>query len=241
MTSEYRKAIWKPAAEQNFSSRPYGSAIDCVVLHATAGGLTGTLAWFRNPGSGVSAHYVVAKEGTVYQMVAEAMAAHHAGASSYQGRTGFNDFSIGIEIVNRNDGLDPYPPAQFEAVADLVAYLVDRYGIQPAWVVTHAQVSTAGKTDPRGFPMAELLKHLYGLVADPPEEMVRDAAWGAIGIPLNPSAAFPRYARDRELGCPRTGEFDFDHDGAAFRGQGFARAIVYARRGDWERIREVSW
>jgi N-acetyl-anhydromuramyl-L-alanine amidase AmpD len=113
----------------------------------------------------------VAKEGTVYQMVAEAMAAHHAGASSHQGRASYDDFSIGVEIVNRNDGRDPYPPAQFYAIVDLVAYLVGRYDIQPAWIVTHAQVSTAGKTDPRGFPMAELLERprprLYPQIVSP--------------------------------------------------------------------------
>src|SRR5690606_19504803 len=87
MKPDYPTAIWRPAAPENYRQRPAGAVIDCVVLHATAGGLSGTLAWFANPASGVSAHYVMAKNGDVYQMVEEKDLAHHAGGSSYQGRT----------------------------------------------------------------------------------------------------------------------------------------------------------
>ncbi|NIV37117.1 MAG: N-acetylmuramoyl-L-alanine amidase, partial [Anaerolineae bacterium] len=55
----------------------------------------------------------MAKDGRVFQMVEERRKAHHAGASEYQGRENFNRFSVGIEIVNLNDGVDPYPPDQF--------------------------------------------------------------------------------------------------------------------------------
>ncbi len=241
MKPDYAKAIWRPAASNNFGSRPSGTDIDSVVLHATAGGLMGTLAWFANPDSGVSAHYVAAKDGKMYQMVEEAQRAHHAGASNYLGRTDYNDFSIGIEIVNLNDGQDPYPPDQFEAMVELVGYLVAKYSIQREWIVTHADISTVGKTDPRGFPVVELISRAYDPAANLPDDVVREAAWNAADIPFNPTAAFPRYAREHGLGNPQTREFDFTYKGVNYRGQGFSGAIVYCMVGDWGNLREMSW
>ena len=212
-----------------------------MVLHATAGGLAGTLAWFENPKSGVSAHYVAAKDGRIFQMVEEQKKAHHAGASEFQGREDFNRFSVGIEIVNLNNGLDPYPPDQFEAMVDLVDYLVEKYDIQRQWIVTHADISTVGKTDPRGFPVHELVTRVYDPATNLPESIVREAAWNAAGIPFNPQAAFARYAREHELGTPQTDEFDFSYKGVNYRGQGFSGAIVFAKVGDWDNIGEMSW
>ena len=241
MKPDYPGAIWRPASSNNYSDRPPSMEIDCVVLHATAGGLAGTLAWFENPNSGVSAHYVVAKNGRVFQMVEERTKAHHAGASEFQGREDFNRFSVGIEIVNLNDGQDPYPPDQFEAMVNLTDYLVEKYDIQRQWIVTHADISTVGKTDPRGFPVHELVTRVYDPATNLPESIVREAAWNAAGIPFNPEAAFARYAREHELGTPQTEEFDFAYKGVNYRGQGFSKAIVFAKVGHWDNIGEMSW
>ncbi len=241
MQPEYPEAVWRPASGENYSERPAGMEIDCVVLHATVGSLSATLGWFSNPDSGVSAHYVVAKTGRVYQMVGEEKRAHHAGASSFQGKEDFNRFSVGIEIVNKNDGQDPYPPDQFEAVVNLVSYLAAKYDIERQWIVTHADISTVGKTDPREFPVLELLARIYDPEANLPDDVVREAAWNAAGIPYNPEAAFSRYAREHELGTPQTDEFDFSYKGVNYRGQGFSQGIVYTKVGDWANIKEMTW
>jgi hypothetical protein len=238
---DYAGAIWRPAAEENWGSRPAGTATDCVVLHATAGSLSATLAWFRNPASGVSAHYVVAKNGTVYQMVEETHLAHHAGASQFQGRQKLNAFSIGIEMVNRNDGQDPYPPAQQAAMVNLVSYLAHKYSIQRQWIVTHADISTAGKTDPLGFPTQAFIARVYEEVSRPMEETVRILAWDEAGINYYADAAFARYARAHNLGKPETNEFDFQHQGVSYRAQGFSQKIIYCQVGDWGNIQELSW
>ncbi len=238
---DYPEAIWRPASSENYGDRPAGIKIDAVVLHATAGGLAGTLAWFANPKSGVSAHYVVAKNGDVYQMVEEKRRAYQAGASDFQGRTGWNDFSIGIEIVNLNDGKDPYPPDQFEAMVELVGYLVEKYGIEREWIVTHAEISTVGKTDPRGFPVHELIMRVYDEAAPIPENLVRAEAWSAAGVFFNPNFAFPKYAHEHDLGVPMTEEFDFSYRGVNYRGQGFAKAILYTKVGEWDDIKEMIW
>lgn len=49
---------------------------------------------------GASAHLLLDFDGTWTQMVPFNAKAWHAGKSSWQGRSGLNDFSIGIEIMN---------------------------------------------------------------------------------------------------------------------------------------------
>lgn len=73
-----------------------------VVLHDTGGSLRpySSVEWFENPQSGVSAHVVIERDGTVTQMVPFDCVAYHAGQSSWRGRKGVNSFGIGIEIVN---------------------------------------------------------------------------------------------------------------------------------------------
>ena len=174
-------------------------------------------------------------------MVEEEKRAHHAGASSYQEREDFNDFSIGIEMVNKNDGEDPYPPEQFETMVSLVGYLVAKYNIQREWIVTHADISTACKTDPRGFPIHELVTRVFDPAANLPENVVREAAWSAAGIAFNPTAAFQRHAREHSMGSPITDEFDFSYKGVNYRGQGFNTGIVFCKVGDWANLKEMPW
>ena len=83
----------------NFNDRQLPIAM--VVLHYT-GMQSGAAAidWLANPESGVSAHYVIAEDGTVLRMVDEARRAWHAGRSYWRGIADVNSASIGIEIVN---------------------------------------------------------------------------------------------------------------------------------------------
>lgn len=68
------------------------------------------------------------------------------------------------------------------------------------------------------------------------EDALRRAAWLAAKIVYNPLHALPRYAREHNLGMPLTDEFDFEHQGKQYRGQAFAKGIVYAIVGDWGNV-----
>ncbi|CAF0728301.1 unnamed protein product [Rotaria sordida] len=89
--------------------------ISGLVLHGTAGG--GTIEWFLNPASKVSAHYVVGQDGKITQMVSEANTAWHAGVVSHNSilanKGNPNSYCIGIEfslndIRNRYPNIDTY-------------------------------------------------------------------------------------------------------------------------------------
>jgi N-acetylmuramoyl-L-alanine amidase len=136
------------------SRRPTGVAIDLIVLHTTGGSCASALAWFADPASFVSAHYVIDMDGTGYRCVPESRQAWHAGVSEWEGIPHVNGFSLGIELAGRGGD---YPAAQLEAGAELVAELMLRYRIPTSHVVGHADVAQpAGrKVDPLGFPWVD--------------------------------------------------------------------------------------
>jgi N-acetyl-anhydromuramyl-L-alanine amidase AmpD len=139
----------------NYSSRSAGSNISAIVLHASERRtLEDVITVFGSKGYQASAHYSIGKNGRVVQHVRESDKAWHAGESrTPDGRSAVNDFSIGIELVNRNDGFDPYPEEQRAALRDLLARLKRRY--PDAEVYTHAEVAwpRGRKNDPLGFRM----------------------------------------------------------------------------------------
>ncbi len=73
-----------------------------VIIHYTATqGASGVISAFQGMGGAtVSAHLVVDTDGTVTQMVPFNRVAWHAGKSQWGGKSGCNQFTIGIEIVN---------------------------------------------------------------------------------------------------------------------------------------------
>lgn len=104
----------------------------------------------------VSSHYMIARDGTVVQLVADNDRAWHAGKSKMptDGREGVNDFSIGIELLSSHPNDDPtvktpedaYTEAQYASLNRLIAKLCAKYGITA--VVGHDEIAPDRKTDP---------------------------------------------------------------------------------------------
>ena len=138
----------------NIDDRPAGTTIDCIVLHATVEPtLEGTRKIFLDPVRKVSAHFVVGKEGEVLQMVPVEKRAWHAGKSLLEGKEHVNDFSVGVEIVNLNDGKQPFTDAQYEAVAGIVRFVRSKFPVPDQRIVSHAQIAlpVGRKSDPLGL------------------------------------------------------------------------------------------
>lgn len=148
-------------ASPNIDDRPNPEDVSCVVLHSTVVPTTeDTVRVFLDPKTQVSAHFVVGRDGQVIQMVPIEKRAWHAGESLLEGRPRVNEYSVGIEMVNLNDGIDPYPDAQVHAVAGIIRFLRSRYEIPDSRIVSHAQIALpAGrKSDPANFDFAGLLQ-----------------------------------------------------------------------------------
>lgn len=72
-----------------------------LVIHFTAGrSAESSIKWLANPRANASAHIVIARDGSITQMVRFDRVAWHAGRSSWQGDVGLNQYSIGIELDN---------------------------------------------------------------------------------------------------------------------------------------------
>ncbi len=88
------------AASPNHGPRR-AAEISAIIYHFTGhGSQSETVKEFQDPASQVSAHYVIARDGKVVQMVPLDLAAWHAGVSELAGVKAVNSFSIGIEICN---------------------------------------------------------------------------------------------------------------------------------------------
>jgi N-acetylmuramoyl-L-alanine amidase len=137
--------------------------VEFVVLHSTATTLERTLEIFHDPRSEASAHLVIAVDGTVHEVVpcldGAPRRAWHAGKSRLEvGASGaraviegFNDRSIGIELVNLNGNLYPFSEAQYNALFAVIARLKALYpGLgHPGAIVGHEQIAGfRGKCDP---------------------------------------------------------------------------------------------
>ncbi|TEU14653.1 MAG: LysM peptidoglycan-binding domain-containing protein [Anaerolineales bacterium] len=150
---------WVPSP--HFNERPDPDHITTIVVHATANStLTGVLSWFRNPTAYLSAHYVIGKDGRIVQMVKDEDRAWHAGRSEWREVPNVNDYGLGIELVNLNDGQDPYPEAQYQSLVKLCQALVHKYNVSTEDIVGHYQVSPGRKTDPRGLDLNKLRQEI---------------------------------------------------------------------------------
>jgi N-acetylmuramoyl-L-alanine amidase len=137
----------------NYDDRPEGTIVDTVVVHATVlDSIEEVIRHFGAVASRVSAHYTIGRDGRIVSHVPEVHRAWHAGQSRMKdGRTQVNDFSIGIELVNRNDGVDPFPASQIRALQGLLQSILSRHRIR--YVVPHFECADppGRKSDPAGY------------------------------------------------------------------------------------------
>jgi N-acetyl-anhydromuramyl-L-alanine amidase AmpD len=159
-TDEYPGSTLYPAASSTYSvaSRPASNPINKIIVHVTQGSWAGTINWFQDSRSQVSAHYTVrSSDGPVGQSVREKDVAWHAGNWSY------NQTSIGIEHEGFVDDSKWFTEALYRSSAQLTAYLCNKYGIprDRTHVISHNEVpdpydpdrygGVGHHTDPGGY------------------------------------------------------------------------------------------
>ena len=151
----------------NHAPRPDGAAVDVLVLHYTELPLQESLDILRDGTREhrVSAHYVLAEDGTPYRLVPEDRTAWHAGPSYWRGREALNATSIGVEIVNLQGDRHDYPAQQIAALIELCQGIIARHpAIVARNVVGHSDIAPQRKIDPgRRFPWKSLADAGIGL------------------------------------------------------------------------------
>ena len=191
----------------NFGLRASGVLLDMIVLHYTDMlNAEEALAKLCNPVSEVSAHFLVTKEGALYQLVDPKYRAWHAGASYWAGEKDINSRSIGIELDNPGHtfGPEPFSVSQINTLLGLLTELTETHGIPAHRIVGHSDVAPLRKQDPGElFPWHDLAKKGFGL-------------WPRGELPssyLSPALSFLETQQafcDIGYACPLTGIWDDD-------------------------------
>lgn len=168
----------------NQDERPPGSEPQLLIIHGISlppgefGGscieelFCNSLDWNAHPyfgeirGMRVSAHLLLRRDGGLTQFVPFDRRAWHAGESSFRGRSGCNDYSIGIELEGSDD--TEYSVRQYRHLAAVIAALCAAYPqLSSRAIAGHCDVSPGRKTDPG--PAFDWL-HLYDGLAESSEK-----------------------------------------------------------------------
>ncbi|MDB5818312.1 MAG: anhydro-N-acetylmuramyl-tripeptide amidase [Rhizobacter sp.] len=159
----------------NFNPRPPGQVADLALIHSISlppgvyGGdaierlFTNALDWNAHPyferirGLQVSSHFLLRRDGELIQFVGIDDRAWHAGRSSWRGRDGCNDFSVGIEL----EGLEgeTFEAVQYQVLHGLLEQLRTRLSLTA--VAGHEHVAPGRKIDPGpGFDWPSMVSKL---------------------------------------------------------------------------------
>jgi N-acetylmuramoyl-L-alanine amidase len=116
-----------------------------LVFHYTAGrSAQSSISWLTNPKVNASAHLVLARNGTITQLVPFNVKAWHAGISHWDGLSGLNSYSIGIEMDNA--GWMQKVGNKYQAgfgtlyAEDQVVYAKHRLDDEPRWWHAYTEV-----------------------------------------------------------------------------------------------------
>lgn len=162
-----------------------------LIMHYTAGAsaLSSINFWRTPEARGASAHFVIDRDGTLYQCRPCNFTCGHAGTSqwTHAGKTysGLNSCSIGIEFANAGDNLglisrwstlppllarhknggpqkhwERYTPEQIATGEQLARVLVQRYNLDA--ILGHDDIAPTRKVDPGpAFPMEQIRTFAY--------------------------------------------------------------------------------
>jgi hypothetical protein len=135
-------AAFVPADSSNYTAGGITN-VQYVVVHTMQGSYAGSISWFQNPTSDVSAHFCMRSEdGEITQMVGLGDRAWHVGNS--------NSVAIGIEHEGFVDDASWYTWATYARSAELARWLADHHGLplDRDHIVGHAELPAQTHTDP---------------------------------------------------------------------------------------------
>ncbi len=134
-----------------------------VVIHHTAqDSVQQTIRTFTLVRTQVSAHYVIADDGKIIQMLNDYLRAWHGGSGTWGKNSDINSTSIGIELDN--NGTEPFSDAQIKSLLSLLTKLKKTYNIPAQNFIGHSDIAPTRKNDPsRLFPWKLLSENGFGL------------------------------------------------------------------------------
>ncbi|MCP9772072.1 N-acetylmuramoyl-L-alanine amidase [Synechococcus sp. Tobar12-5m-g] len=186
-TSKRRLHIDPTNYGERFSRDAFNNPVDptprMVVLHETVYGIESAVQTFLTPhprdDDQVSYHMLVGLNGQVVEVLDPSRRAFGAGNSAFNGQWvvtnpkvggSVNNFALHLSLEtpidgeNNGAGHSGYTPAQYDAVAVVLADWMRRFGIPATNITTHRYVDLGGeRSDPRSFDWRELQQRLAAL------------------------------------------------------------------------------
>ena len=140
-------------------------SVKVIIIHEGTASVASTIgAWknaYKKKGIPVGAHYIIDRDGKIYQIIGEERIAYHANSA--------NKASIGIDLIIpsgcKQNPSSPvfktcanYTDAQYSALKSLISNISDRTSVQlnDEQVIGHCQAKTATHSDPRGFDWTKI-------------------------------------------------------------------------------------
>ena len=147
----------------NFNKRVKNAYPKFIILHYTAMfSSLEALLHLSDPKNKVSSHFLIGKNGKVFNLVNVKFRAWHAGASYWKKIRDINSNSIGIEIDNSGHfhKFENYNKEQILSLIELLKNLMVRFKIHPMNIIGHSDISPYRKIDPgEKFPWRILHKN----------------------------------------------------------------------------------
>ena len=152
-------------ASENFDDRCKDTIVDTIIIHCIslpegAYGNDNVVSFFTNEldinchssfkeldGVRVSSHLLIKRDGKTIQFVPFDKRAWHAGESYYNGRSNFNEFSIGIELEGTVN--EEFTDMQYKELLRIIKYLKELYpSIKDDNILGHRDIAPDRKNDP---------------------------------------------------------------------------------------------
>ena len=135
----------------NYSSRKKNKIVKYIILHYT-GMKTLKLAYQKlsNKNSDVSTHYLISKNGIIFNLLCPKYKAWHAGKSKWKNDKNLNDLSIGIELENKGHdfGYETFSKKQYSSLNKLIFFLKINFYIEEKNILFHSDIAPNRKQDP---------------------------------------------------------------------------------------------
>lgn len=125
-----------------------------LVIHHASGYFEGTVDWCLKKGTNAAYHVLINTNGERAVLALDSDRCHHAGASSWKGRSGCNAFMLGLSFIgNTNDGSmrgDAGPNLTWDEVQSALEWIrprMSKYGWTNNDITAHRFVSPGRKDD----------------------------------------------------------------------------------------------
>ena len=140
--------------------------IKYIIIHCSTKSPEGILSLCNK--LGLSAHYIIGRDGRIIESVVPENVAYHAGVSSWKAslEVSLNEYSIGIELEAPTLGqsVDDYTDIQIDKLCDLLDYLTLEYKIEKHNILGHSDIAPERKPDPGVcFPWKKLYDRGFGI------------------------------------------------------------------------------